>query len=214
MKAHRLGWRVGEVPALWFERKHGTSRFRVLKWLPAYLRWYGYAFATTLLRRPPRQRRAQARPPASAEHRSPVSDEWPRIKLPPGHHDLAVDEGDRARGRVHAATPSLRSITPSASWIISRSLRARRTDAFRSCGSTGRRWRPSPGNCRRAWSSADEDPAEACARELLEETGYPARAVHSLGAPASPCTGRLSNRIHSFFVETGERIADFSRSPA
>lgn len=52
VKAHRLGWRIGEVPALWYERKHGTSRFRVLKWLPAYLRWYFYAFATTLLRRP------------------------------------------------------------------------------------------------------------------------------------------------------------------
>ena len=54
VKVHRLGWRIGEVPALWSERKHGTSRFRVLKWLPAYLRWYGYAFATTVLRRPPR----------------------------------------------------------------------------------------------------------------------------------------------------------------
>jgi dolichol-phosphate mannosyltransferase len=54
VKAHRLGWRIGEVPALWYERKHGQSRFRVLKWLPAYLRWYGYAFATTLLRRSPR----------------------------------------------------------------------------------------------------------------------------------------------------------------
>jgi dolichol-phosphate mannosyltransferase len=53
VKAHRLGWRVSEVPALWFERQHGTSRFRVLKWLPAYLRWYRYAFATTLLRRSP-----------------------------------------------------------------------------------------------------------------------------------------------------------------
>ena len=52
VKAHRLGWRIGEVPALWFERKHGASRFKVLKWLPAYLRWYRYAFATTYLRRP------------------------------------------------------------------------------------------------------------------------------------------------------------------
>lgn len=52
VKAHRLGWRIGEVPARWFERKAGASRFRVLKWLPAYLRWYGYAFATTYLRRP------------------------------------------------------------------------------------------------------------------------------------------------------------------
>jgi hypothetical protein len=25
----------------------------VIKWLPAYLRWYAYAFATTFLRRPP-----------------------------------------------------------------------------------------------------------------------------------------------------------------
>jgi dolichol-phosphate mannosyltransferase len=52
VKAHRLGWRIGEVPALWFERKQGKSRFRVLKWLPAYLRWFFYAFATTYLGRP------------------------------------------------------------------------------------------------------------------------------------------------------------------
>ena len=44
--------RIGEVPARWFERAHGTSRFQVIKWLPAYLRWYLYAFATTYLRRP------------------------------------------------------------------------------------------------------------------------------------------------------------------
>ncbi|HWM82984.1 MAG TPA: NUDIX hydrolase [Pseudolabrys sp.] len=50
---------------------------------------------------------------------------------------------------------------------------------------------------------ADEEPAATCARELLEETGYPARSVHPLGNYA-PCTARLSNRIHSFFVETGE----------
>ena len=53
VKCHRLGWRVGEVPARWFERAHGASRFQVLRWLPAYLRWYLYAFATTYLRRPP-----------------------------------------------------------------------------------------------------------------------------------------------------------------
>jgi glycosyltransferase involved in cell wall biosynthesis len=53
VKAHRLGWRIDEVPVRWFERRHGASRFQVVKWLPAYLRWYGYAFATTFLRRPP-----------------------------------------------------------------------------------------------------------------------------------------------------------------
>jgi hypothetical protein len=54
VKAHRLGWKVAEVPVTWIERQSGESRFRVLKWLPAYLRWYAYAFATTFLRRPPR----------------------------------------------------------------------------------------------------------------------------------------------------------------
>jgi dolichol-phosphate mannosyltransferase len=53
VKVHRLGWRIAEVPVRWFERRHGASRFQVIKWLPAYLRWYGYAFATTFLRRPP-----------------------------------------------------------------------------------------------------------------------------------------------------------------
>ena len=48
-----------------------------------------------------------------------------------------------------------------------------------------------------------EDPAETCRRELLEESGLSARSVHPLGTTA-PCTGRLSNRIHSFFVETVE----------
>jgi ADP-ribose diphosphatase len=49
-----------------------------------------------------------------------------------------------------------------------------------------------------------EDPGEACRRELLEETGLSAKAVHALGSYA-PCTARLSNHVHSFFVETGAR---------
>jgi dolichol-phosphate mannosyltransferase len=53
VKVHRLGWKIAEVPVRWFERRHGASRFQVIKWLPAYLRWYGYAFATTFLRRRP-----------------------------------------------------------------------------------------------------------------------------------------------------------------
>lgn len=49
VKCHRLGWRVDEVPARWFERKAGESRFRIFKWAPLYLRWYFYGFATTYL---------------------------------------------------------------------------------------------------------------------------------------------------------------------
>jgi 8-oxo-dGTP pyrophosphatase MutT (NUDIX family) len=47
----------------------------------------------------------------------------------------------------------------------------------------------------------NEDAADTCRRELKEETGLVARAVHRLG-DYSPCTARLSNRVHSFFVET------------
>jgi 8-oxo-dGTP pyrophosphatase MutT (NUDIX family) len=53
-----------------------------------------------------------------------------------------------------------------------------------------------------------EDPVTSCRRELLEETGYPAVNIHPLGTSA-PCSGRLSNRLHSFFVETGELSATF-----
>jgi ADP-ribose pyrophosphatase len=45
-----------------------------------------------------------------------------------------------------------------------------------------------------------EDAAACCRRELMEETGFAARAVHALGCYA-PCTARLSNRVHSFFAE-------------
>ena len=46
----------------------------------------------------------------------------------------------------------------------------------------------------------DEDAVACCRRELMEETGFAARAVHALGCYA-PCTARLSNRVHSFYVE-------------
>jgi 8-oxo-dGTP pyrophosphatase MutT (NUDIX family) len=49
---------------------------------------------------------------------------------------------------------------------------------------------------------AGEAPGTCAARELQEETGFTARAVHALGDYA-PCTARLSNRVHSFFVEAG-----------
>jgi dolichol-phosphate mannosyltransferase len=52
VKCHRLGWPIGEVPARWFQRAHGASRFQVIRWLPHYLRWYAYSFATTYLMRP------------------------------------------------------------------------------------------------------------------------------------------------------------------
>lgn len=40
VKAHRLGMKIVEVPATWRDRTAGQSNFKILKWLPGYLRWY------------------------------------------------------------------------------------------------------------------------------------------------------------------------------
>jgi dolichol-phosphate mannosyltransferase len=49
VKCHRRGWPIAEVPFLWHERQIGKSRFRTLRWAPAYLRWVFYSLATTWL---------------------------------------------------------------------------------------------------------------------------------------------------------------------
>lgn len=46
VKAHRLGMKIGEVPALWIQRTEGESRFQLLRWIPYYLRWYFYGLAS------------------------------------------------------------------------------------------------------------------------------------------------------------------------
>ena len=51
VKCDRLGWRVDEVPARWIERSQGKSRFQVIRWAPAYLRWYIYGLLNIFLRK-------------------------------------------------------------------------------------------------------------------------------------------------------------------
>lgn len=54
-KAFARGERISEVPTTWTGRTAGESRFRVIEWLPCYLRWYWYALrAGWGLRRAPR----------------------------------------------------------------------------------------------------------------------------------------------------------------
>jgi ADP-ribose pyrophosphatase len=58
----------------------------------------------------------------------------------------------------------------------------------------------------------NEHPANTMARELSEETGYPARSIVAIGR-APTCAGRIDNVMHSFYIETGERAADFEEEP-
>jgi len=48
-KCHRLKWKIAEVPSHWYERSAGKSRFKIFRWMPAYLKWYFYVFQTTWL---------------------------------------------------------------------------------------------------------------------------------------------------------------------
>lgn len=47
-KAWARGWRIGEVPARWEDRVAGRSKFKLMRWLPKYLRWYAYAIGVAL----------------------------------------------------------------------------------------------------------------------------------------------------------------------
>ena len=52
-KCNRLKLKISEIPAKWEERSEGSSRFKIFKWLPEYLRWYFYGLGTTWLKKGP-----------------------------------------------------------------------------------------------------------------------------------------------------------------
>jgi hypothetical protein len=39
VKCHRLVWKMVELPAKWYERTSGQSKFKVFQWANAHLRW-------------------------------------------------------------------------------------------------------------------------------------------------------------------------------
>jgi glycosyltransferase involved in cell wall biosynthesis len=49
VKAWRRGWRIAEVPSRWVDRTSGRSNFKLVRWLPHYLKWYFYGLAAPLL---------------------------------------------------------------------------------------------------------------------------------------------------------------------
>jgi dolichol-phosphate mannosyltransferase len=47
-KAKRLRLPVAEIPTIWLDRQAGMSNFKVVKWVPSYVRWYRFAFGSRL----------------------------------------------------------------------------------------------------------------------------------------------------------------------
>jgi hypothetical protein len=47
-KARRMRLPVAEIPTIWLDRPAGVSNFKLLKWMPKYLRWYRFAFGPRL----------------------------------------------------------------------------------------------------------------------------------------------------------------------
>ena len=70
VKAFLNGYRIAEIPSVWRDRTAGTSRFRVMHWMPHYLKWYFHAFrpkseaGAKLVQRHRSQSGAPSSPPA------------------------------------------------------------------------------------------------------------------------------------------------------
>ncbi|MGH3169100.1 MAG: glycosyltransferase family 2 protein [Trebonia sp.] len=47
-KAKRMRLPVAEIPTIWLDRQAGMSNFKLVRWIPVYLRWYRFAFGRRL----------------------------------------------------------------------------------------------------------------------------------------------------------------------
>jgi len=47
-KARRARLPVAELPTIWLDRNQGVSNFKLVSWLPHYLRWWRFAFGPRL----------------------------------------------------------------------------------------------------------------------------------------------------------------------
>jgi len=47
-KAHRLGYKITEIPTTWIERKKGKSRFKLFSFIMPYTKWLFYIIKTSI----------------------------------------------------------------------------------------------------------------------------------------------------------------------
>jgi dolichol-phosphate mannosyltransferase len=66
-KAKRLRRPVAEIPTIWLDRTAGESSFRIVRWIPSYLRWYRFAFGRRLSASQIRDRAAGRKSPRRAK---------------------------------------------------------------------------------------------------------------------------------------------------
>jgi dolichol-phosphate mannosyltransferase len=59
-KAKRMRRPVAEIPTIWLDRQAGVSNFKVVRWIPKYLRWYRFAFGPRLTAEQIRARASQS----------------------------------------------------------------------------------------------------------------------------------------------------------
>lgn len=42
IRAHHAGFKIADVPTVWRDRTSGQSKFKLMIWLPKYLKWYAW----------------------------------------------------------------------------------------------------------------------------------------------------------------------------
>ena len=50
-KAHRLGFKIIELPTTWIERKKGKSRFKIISFILPYSKWLFYIIGTSIYKK-------------------------------------------------------------------------------------------------------------------------------------------------------------------
>jgi hypothetical protein len=104
-KARRLRREVAEIPTIWLDRQDGESGFRVLAWMPAYLRWYLFCFGRQLTagQLAARCARPEPEPAPPVRHPTPLAPRQARTSEWAAWHVIAAHDEMAGAGQPGAA---------------------------------------------------------------------------------------------------------------